>query len=659
MGTEETPSFGALLRTVAAALVAGLLASAFAVGFRLAIGAGMAVALGASDVLDAFRALPWFGRLFAPAVGGLVAGAIVTGFVRRGGHRMADVMEAVALGRGRVSFRMVVAKGAASYAALVGGGSLGREGSILMFGAAVAGALGERLRLGARDRRALVAAGTAAGFAAAYNTPIAAIVFVIEVITGIASLEVLLPVILATTVATTLSRAVMGTVPLYGQRSFALVDTSEYAAFAALGLLAGLAGSAFMALLFAAEIGVDRWFAGRHRWAVAAVGGLGVGAVAIALPEVAGNGFEAIQQMLDGRIAGLMLVALLYAKGFATVSSVASGSPGGVFTPSMFLGAALGGAVGFVAPGVLPAAGPPGGYALVGMAAVLAATTHAPLMAATLAFELSGDYGIVLPLLVATGIAAFVSRSLHPHSVYTEELRRRGITWQGSLARRLAGTVRASDILVQGVPVVPADAPIATVLAHIDQGARAVYVAAPWRVITADQARQVWAMKALGEPIPATAAGAARPIVPVPARTDLLALSERLWRSGESEVPVVADDDPTVLLGVVTARDLLGALDREVLDREVLSTRVLRYEGEQSSADFLELPDGWVVETVRAPEHCLGKELDPRDTPVIVLAVRAGGRGALLPARGRRAEPGDELVVVGAAADVARFLSPN
>lgn len=653
---DDSPTVGSLARTVGAALVAGLLAGGFAIGFRVAIQAGMAVFLGDPNVLDAFTGLGPTERVLAPAIGGLAAGALVTALVRRGGHRMADVMEAVALGRGHVSVRMVLAKAAASYTALVGGGSIGREGSILLFGAAMGGAVGDRLQIGERDRRALVAAGTAAGFAAAYNTPIAGIVFVIEVITGIAALEVLLPVILATVAATTLSRAVTGAVPLYGMRSFVLVSDREYAAYALLGTFAGLLGAAFMALLFAAEQEVDRRFRGRPRWVVGAIGGLGVGAVAVTAPEVAGNGFEAIQRMLDGRIAGLALVALLYAKGLATVSSVASGSPGGVFTPSMFLGAALGGAIGFVAPLVLPEAGPPGGYALVGMAAMLAATTHAPLMAATLAFELSGDYGIVLPLLVATGLSAFVSRAVHPDSVYTEELRRRGIQWHGSLARRLARTVRASDILVRGVPVVAADTPIAQVLALVDAGARAVYVARPWRVISADAVRQIWEMQALGEPIPATAAGAARPIEAVPGQTDLLALSERVWRSGEPEIPVVDDGDPDALLGVVTARDLLGALDREVLDREVLSTRVLRYEGEGSSADFLELPSGWVVETVRAPDAWVGQPID-RAGKVLVVGRRPGGRGALQPPDGAPVAAGDELVVVGDAADVAAVLT--
>lgn len=632
-----------------AAILTGLVAGAFAIAFRTALALGLRALTGSEDVLAAFESLSPAARVAMPAVGGLFAGLIGMLAVRGAGHGMADVMEAVALGRGGMSLPLVVAKSVASYSALVTGGSLGREGSILQFGAAIGDTIGARFGLVARDRRALLAAGTAAGFAAAYNTPIAAIVFVIEVITGVVDLEVLLPAIVATTTSTALTRWAIGGVPLYGQRSFALQTTGELLAHSATGLLAGLAGPAFMVFLFTVESRVRASHVPRP--IATAVGGLIVGAVAIAYPEVAGNGFEAIQRTLDGHLIGGVLVALLGAKAVATVASVATGSPGGVFTPSMFLGAALGGSVGWVVSHVFPAAGPSGGYALVGMAAMLAATTHAPLMAATLAFELSGDYAIVLPLLLATSIAAFLSRSMHPESVYTEELRRRGIPWHGSLAQRLAKAVRARDLLEHGPTTVAADAPLDEALALLDAGARAVYVLGPpMRVIGNDTARALWSARSRGETVPATAGAAGKIVESAAPDDDLLALSHKLWRQDHGQIPIV-DPASHAFLGVVTRRDVLGAIDREVLDRDLLLTRIVRYEGTSPSADFVELPEGWRVETIAAPAALVGAAVDTaalrNDPGVIALGVRPRGRGPIVAIGETALEPNDQLLVVG------------
>lgn len=638
-----------VVRIVLAAILTGLVAGAFAIVFRLALATGLRALTGTGDVLIAFQSLSPAMRLAMPTTGAALAGLIGALAVRGKGHGMADVMEAVALGRGGMSLPMVLAKSVASYAALVTGGSLGREGSILQFGAAIGDAIGARAGLMARERRALLAAGTAAGFAAAYNTPIAAIVFVIEVITGVVDLEVLLPVILATTTSTALTRWAIGGVPLYGQRSFALETGGELLAHALVGILAGLAGPVFMRMLFATESRVRA--SGVPRAVATAAGGLVVGALALRWPEVTGNGFEAIQQTLDGKLVGGVLLALLAAKAVATVASVGTGSPGGVFTPSMFLGAALGGTVAWLVPQAFSAAGPSGGYALVGMAAMLAATTHAPLMAATLAFELSGDYAIVLPLLVATSVAAFLSRSIHPESVYTEELRRRGIPWHGSLAQRLAKAVRARDILERDPATVLADAPVGDALRLLDEGARAVYViGAPMRVIGNDTARALWAARARGELVAATAAEAAKIVDAAAPDDDLLALSEKLWRQDQGQIPVV-DRLTHALLGVVTRRGVLGAIDREVLDRDALLTRIVRHEGTDASAEFLELPAKWHAQTIAAPATLVGRAVDHAalrdELGVVVIGMRPRGRGAIVDVAGHTLDANDQLLVVG------------
>jgi CIC family chloride channel protein len=615
----------------------------------------MELLFGTSDVLEGFAALPWYERLALPAAGGAAAAAISTLAAHTpGGHGVAVILESVALGRGRIRVPAVLLKSAASLAALCTGGSLGREGSIIQFGAGAGSLLGRWLRLPGREARMLIAAGTGAAFASAYNTPFAAVLFVVEIVTGVLAIDIVVPAAVATTVATALTRLAIGGGPLYGQRAFELAGGAEIPAYIALGVLAGLVGPAFLAALSSMEDVLRR--APMPRIARGALGGLLVGAIALRLPEVTGNGYEAIQLILDGKLTGAILGVLLVGKAAATVASVSSGSPGGVFTPSMFLGAALGGLLGTAVPhvlGVRTAAAEAGGFALAGMAAMVAATTHAPFMAAILAFELSGDYSLVLPLLAGTSIAALISRRLRAESVYTEELRKRGIPWRGSLTERLARAVVVRDILSLDPPTVAADAPAAAALELLAMpNARVVYVRGqPLRAIDLNDAKRLWTAGAHAE----LRAGEVAHVVPALSPQDsLLDLVSKLWATDWGELPVCDGDR---LLGVVNRRTLIGALDVEVLRRDVLLTRVVRFEGGGETADFFELPPDRRVEEIAAPPALLGAPLRNAQLRerfgVIVLALRKRGATHVVEATPAYApESGDRLLVLGAPAAI-------
>jgi CIC family chloride channel protein len=594
----------------AAMLAVGVAAGLFGIAFRAGLAAIVHALYRAPDLVAGFERTPAAWRVALPVVGGAVASGLgLVASRRAGGHGVAEILEAVVLGRGRISLRTSLWKAAASLAAIVSGGSIGREGPLLQVGAAAGSNVGDRLRLPPRQLRALVAAGTAAGFAAAYNTPIAGVLFVLEIITGIVALEIVLPIVVATTIATWMTRAALGPGPLYGPRAFTLRSGRELVAYAVVGLLTGVVGWAFMAALARGA----RAFGGLRVPAPVrgALGGLCVGLLALRLPQITGNGYEVIQQMLDERLGVGMLALLLGAKLVATTASVSSGSPGGVFTPSLFLGAATGGLVGAAVAAVLPAHGSPGGYVLVGMAGAIAATTHAPIMASVLAFELAGDYGIVLPLFIATGLATLVARRLRADSIYTAELRRRGIPWETSLEQRLASTVRARDILEMDPPAVDQGAPVRTALDILARSrARVVFVTGGPTVKAIDlhRAAVLW-----NEPGPLDDAPCGAVAVPVPTATpddSLLVLSERLFEIDWGELPIVDAADPGRLVGVVSRRTLLATFDRELLQRDTLSTRVVWHEGQTETADFLELPPGHRVEIIAPPRAALGRALD-------------------------------------------------
>jgi CIC family chloride channel protein len=281
--------------------------------------------------------------------------------------------------------------------------------------------------------RIVLATGVAAGFASAYNAPVAAVLFVVEVVTGVVVLEAIVPMVLAVVIATIATRYVVGGIPLYGVRAFEFGSPAELLAFAGLGLVVAPVGVGFLRLLAV----VDRaWRTVPMPWRPG-LGGLAGGAILCALPMVAGNGFEPLNALLDGKLAVVMVIWLLVAKPIATAIAVGSGNPGGAFTPTLLVGGCTGALYAFCLHAVFgDAIGSPSTYALVGLAAAMAATTHAPLTGAVLACELSGDYALMLPLLVATALAAYWARRLYVDSVYTAELSRRGLRWRLTLDGR-------------------------------------------------------------------------------------------------------------------------------------------------------------------------------------------------------------------------------
>ncbi|HVY32105.1 MAG TPA: chloride channel protein [Polyangiaceae bacterium] len=410
-------------------------AAGFAIAFRAALGFVVHRWGNGPDVVSAARSAPVWLRLLAPAVGGLLAGLLGILVARApAGQGVADVMEAVVLGRVRLSMRVTLLKSLSSWLAIVSGGSLGREGPLIQFGGAVGKWMSDRLSLSMTRTRVLIAAGTAAGFTAAYNTPLAAVLFVLEVVVGVAALDTVVPVLIATVLATALTRAVVGEGPIYGQRAFHLSSPLELIAFGGLGLFGAVGAQAFMRLLSLGEI-LFRNRRLKPPWR-SALGGLLAGAIVAVLPEVAGNGYEPLNALLNGSFALSFTLILLLGKCLATTASVSSGNPGGVFTPTLLLGGALGVIYASALSAVGVQLGPAGGYALVGMAAATAATTHAPMMAAVMVFELSGDYAIALPLVLATALATFVSQRLRRDSIYTAELRERGVAWRLTLDGR-------------------------------------------------------------------------------------------------------------------------------------------------------------------------------------------------------------------------------
>ncbi|MGI6208686.1 MAG: chloride channel protein, partial [Anaerolineae bacterium] len=362
-----------------------------------------------------------------PALGGLLValiGRYVAAEAQGGG--IPQVMEAVALRGGRIRPRVSLAKTVASALTLGSGGSAGTEGPIAQIGSAIGSTVGQVFRLSDDRVRNLVACGAAGGIAATFNAPIAGVLFSLEVILGEFSVGYLGTVVVSSVTAAAVSALLLGSQPAFAVPAYALASPMELPLFALLGLLAAPLAVAFSLLLDRTTSLFDR-----PRWPSVlrpAIGGLGAGICGLAAPAVLGVGYEGIEAALTGQLGFSAMLLLLVAKLVATLLTLGSGGSGGIFAPSLFMGAMLGGLFGLAAQALWPGAmAPVGAYSLVGMSAVFSGAARTPVMAVVMVFEMTGDYRLILPLMLATILSTLVSERLCEDSIYALSLARRGV----------------------------------------------------------------------------------------------------------------------------------------------------------------------------------------------------------------------------------------
>jgi chloride channel protein, CIC family len=397
-------------------------------------------------------------RVITPTLGGLCAGLVLYWGLRLAGpQRSTNLLEVVVAGDGRLPLRGAIVKFLSSLVTIGSGGSIGREGGITQLSATFASKWGQWARWHPYRLRLLVGCGAASGIAAAYNAPISGAVFAALIVLGNFSMSMFAPLVFSSVVATMVSRSFFGIRPWYTVPAFEFTRVTQLPWFLALGIVTGGAAAMFLKMLS----GTQEIFK-KLEWPVylrLALGGSAVGVIALWFPGVWGNGYVITNRILDGDfmheafplafLAGLFLAKLL-----ATLVTVGSGAVGGVFTPTLFLGAGLGATFGLGLhelhrAGELPVAT----FAVVGMGSMLSATTRSPLLAMIMVFEISLDYSLMPPLMLACVVSFLVARRMHPESIYTEPLRRKGLTVSQEATASEAATERTvSDLMRAPVP---------------------------------------------------------------------------------------------------------------------------------------------------------------------------------------------------------------
>ncbi len=440
------------------ALAVGAGAGLGAVAFRELIYAVTWIATGHEQFGQQGRVgslhVAWLGIgffLVTPVLGGLLYGPLIQRFAREArGHGVPEVMLAVAENGGRIRPQVTAVKALASALCIGTGGSVGREGPIVQIGSAFASTVGQRVRMSERSLRIIVACGAAGGIAGTFNAPLTGLLFGFEIVLREFSLDAMFATALSAVTADLISRAFFGSAPFFSRFPHNLLAPPDatYLLIAVLGLAAGLLGVGFKTVLYGMEDYLDRIWRGRPEWARPAVGGIALGALLLALPQMYGVGYPVMDNIVAGHEALWLIVILMVGKVAASSLTLSIGGSGGVFAPSLFTGAAGGMAFGLIARHVFGAdIGPAAMYAVIAMGGVFAGASQAPLTAIASVLEMTGNFTLTLPVMLACGIAAATSKQLTYGSIYTTKLLRRGIDIEQPKPTSALATLTIAEVM--------------------------------------------------------------------------------------------------------------------------------------------------------------------------------------------------------------------
>jgi len=541
-------------------LLSGVAAVLFLVGLRWT----------ASYLLDnGLRWMKEYNRLFIifiPAVGGLLVGIIskFSAFENKG-FGVPEVMEAVTYKNGKMDSGIVFGKTISAIITMGSGGSAGRLGPVVQMSAGISSAVGQKLKLSKANLITIVASGVAAGIAAEYNAPIAGVLFAIEVVLGRLKTTFFIPALISAVTSVLIRRQLLGSEPVYSFSDMqVIIKYSDLIHFTLLGILAG----AFVILYIKILYGIGDFFQDRVKIPVLfkpALGGLLVGIIGMFLPEVLGTGGFYTQNAIFESYTFSFFVILLFAKLIATALTLGSGGVGGIFAPSLFMGAMLGGAFGRLAHMMDPGTAiPVSVFVVVGIGAFFAATAQAPLTSIVMFIEFTGNLGLGIPLMFACAVSPLFIRSLYGYSMFTEKLKRQGMDIESIRQVSLGGVLTVEDIMQKDVMGVKEDITVGLLVEKMRQTNLLGFPVFDYEskltgIITFEDIRKALIEGNTNHKIDEYVT---RELITVTPECPVPVVLEKLNRYSIGRLLVVDADNPDKLLGLVTRSDVIKACKR-------------------------------------------------------------------------------------------------
>lgn len=611
--------------------------------------------------------------LLAPMVGGLLVGPMILYAREAKGHGVPEVMQALIQRGGRIRARVAATKIIASSLCIGTGGSAGREGPIIQIGAALGSSVGQGLHLSDERIRNLVACGAAAGIAANFNAPIAGVVFAIEVLMCGMQMRAFSNVVIAAVSASVISRNLVGFSFAFKVPAYTMNSSVEILLYLLLGLAAALVGIFYIKVLYYTEGLFERWSC--PEVLKPAVGGLFLGALGLAymqlpgltfpagsianggghatpLPHMYGSGFPFIETAIQGHAPFWIMLLLVFLKPIATAMTLGSGNSGGIFAPSLFIGAMLGGAMGHFFDGLLPDLHlNTGAFALVGMAALFAAAARSPLTAMLIVFEMSNDYFMILPLMVAGISASYFSYLLHPDSIYTVKLSQRGVRFAEGRDLDVMQGVMVREVMREDVVTIDKDASISELMALFqDTNLLGVPVldhdGRLWGIVTLQDVHRAETMDDPLRQLRVADLAVRQPLTVFPDEPIWAAIQKMAPRD-LARLPVVERHDAATLCGVVSRSDILRAYDLAMVRKQrgkLLEQEVeLRRQKDNGYADFL----------LRRDDSCHMAPIKDLHLPetVTIVSIKRSGK-TIIPRGGTVLQNGDVITVYGRTEDM-------
>jgi len=597
------------------AIIIGVVAGFSAIGIRALIKFFSQLSFsGPGNLLENIIATPWYLILIIPVIGGIIVGPLIYYFAPEAkGHGVPEVMQAILLKGGQIRGRVAVVKALASAITIGTGGSVGREGPIIQIGSSLGSVIGQFLRVSPKRLKTLVGCGAAAGIAAAFNAPIAGALFAVEIILMDFAVAQFSPIVISSVMATVISHTFEGNFTAFIVPKYQLASPVEIGFYFVLGAASGVVAYLFIKTLYYSEEIFDNRIK-IPEYLKPALGGIGIGLIALVFPQIMGVGYDSINNALYGNMVWYIALALIFMKILATSLTLGSGGSGGIFAPSLFMGAMLGYFFGFFVHTYFPdITASPGAYALVAMGGLVAGTTRAPITAIIIVFELTNDYRIILPLMITCIMSMIVSTKLSRESIYTLKLVLRNIGIKEGMETNVMESIPVKNVYRKDFETINVADNFSQIVNRVIRGKESDFpvIDSERRVVGMisihDIKDSIYEKESLQNILIAGDISNQFFETLLPDENCQIAL-DKFRKYSFDGLPVVNDKDSNKIIGVLWRKDIQDAYDREIEKRELTSNlaSLITMKDDEPMVHFME---GYSIIEIAPPHTFIGKSI--------------------------------------------------